>query len=34
MQAYKKTSGISSRGHQGPAAFLMMASGLEKVCHF
>jgi len=30
QQAMSKPSADSSRGHQGPAAFLIMASGLEK----
>ena len=31
LQANSKPSADSSRGHQGPAAFLIMGSGLEKV---
>ena len=31
IQAQSRPSADSSRGHQGPAAFLIMASGLEKV---
>jgi leucyl aminopeptidase len=30
MQAYSKPSAVSARGHQGPAAFLIMSSGLDK----
>lgn len=31
LQAQKKPSSQSERGHQGPGAFLIMASGLSKV---
>lgn len=31
MQCYSKPSAMTGRGHQGPAAFLIMASGLDKV---
>ncbi len=31
LQCAPKPSAMSSRGHQGPAAFLIMSSGLEKV---
>ncbi len=31
LQCEAKPSALSSRGHQGPAAFLMMGSLLEKV---
>ena len=31
MQCYTKGSAMTGRGHQGPAAFLIMASGLDQV---
>lgn len=32
LQSNNKPSSKTPRGHQTPAAFLMMASGLDKVC--
>lgn len=33
-QCNKESSSKTQRGHQGPAAFLIMASGLDKVIQF
>lgn len=33
LQALNKPSSKTPRGHQGPAAFLIKASGLDKVSH-
>jgi hypothetical protein len=32
LQATNKPSTETARGHQAPAAYLIMASGLDKVC--
>lgn len=34
MQCFTKSGAMTGRGHQGPAAFLIMASGLDKVNKF
>lgn len=31
LNSGKDSSGVTNRGHQGPSAFLIMASGLDKV---
>lgn len=31
LNSDKDSSGVTNRGHQGPSAFLIMASGLDKV---
>lgn len=31
LQSLNKLSSVTDRGHQGPSAFLIMASGLDKV---